>query len=537
MLATFIIGLREGLEAALIIGIIAAFLRSNGRGLFAMWCGVIMAMLLSLCVGLGLDMIEQALPQAAQEGMETVIGGIAVFFVTGMIAWMNRHARSMKRTLEAQAAEALSSRGATALAIMAFLAVLKEGFETAVFLLATFSAAQSAALAGLGAVLGILLAILIGWGIYAGGVRINLSRFFRVTGVFLILVAAGLVVSALRTAHEAGWLDAGQQMTVDLAWLVSPGTVRSALITGVLGIPADPRRIEVIGWFAYLVPVALYVYWPQRYRPTARGALRLRLALGAWLMAAALALALLYPEPRLTLGTSAPLAGGGSAQLLPGDAVSAGILLVTHADGETARLPLPDALARPEDHAGITAEAWHLDRVSELPKAPRLLTLDQVVALAGGRIPLGLNAAQHPGPYDARWTLRSRTDVWTSGHRLLDAREAATAILALSGSGLAAPRILSLSQDAVADAAGWSVAPAYVAQASAALSTYRGAARERQFWAGLLPVLLLAGGLILLLVTAWRGRPRHHLDIPLPATRPGGTSPHDPTKDSAHAAE
>jgi high-affinity iron transporter len=101
-----------------------------------------------------------------------------------------------------------------------------------------------------GAVLGVLIAVGIGWGIYAGGVRLNLARFFRVTGAFLILVAAGLVVTALRTAHEAGWLNGGQQPTVDLSWLVAAGTVRSALITGVLGVPADPRLVEVLGWFA-----------------------------------------------------------------------------------------------------------------------------------------------------------------------------------------------------------------------------------------------------------------------------------------------
>ncbi|MBN9069514.1 MAG: FTR1 family protein, partial [Rhizobiales bacterium] len=248
MLATFVIGLREGLEAALIVGIIAAFLRKNGKSLTAMWFGVLLAILLSIAVGVGLKLVEKALPQAAQEGMEAVIGAIAIFFVTGMIVWMNAHARDMKRQIEAEAADALGQASAYALALMAFLAVLKEGFETSVFLLATFSAAQSASLAAAGAVIGLLLSAVIGWGIYMGGVRINLSRFFRVTGAFLILVAAGLVITCLRTAHEAGWLNAGQQATVNLSWLVAPGSIQSALITGVLGIPADPRLIEVLGW-------------------------------------------------------------------------------------------------------------------------------------------------------------------------------------------------------------------------------------------------------------------------------------------------
>ncbi len=170
--------MREGLEAALIVGIIAAFLRKNGKRLTAMWLGVVLALVLSVIVGVGLDLAEQALPQSRQEGMESIIGGIAVFFVTGMIVWMNNHAQNMRQQLEAEAAEALSQASAYALASMAFLAVLKEGFETSVFLLATFSAAQSAVLAAAGAIIGLLLAVVIGWGIYIGGVKINLSRFF-----------------------------------------------------------------------------------------------------------------------------------------------------------------------------------------------------------------------------------------------------------------------------------------------------------------------------------------------------------------------
>lgn len=191
MLATLVIGLREGLEAALIVGIIAAFLRRNGKSLTAMWIGVALAVALSIAVGIGLDLVEQALPQSSQEAMEAAIGAIAIVFVTGMIAWMNAHARDLKRQIEADAAEALGQTGTYALASMAFLAVLREGFETSVFLLATFSAAQSAMLAAAGAVIGLLAAVVIGWGIYIGGVRINLGRFFRITGAFLILVAAG----------------------------------------------------------------------------------------------------------------------------------------------------------------------------------------------------------------------------------------------------------------------------------------------------------------------------------------------------------
>src|ERR1700727_2519244 len=152
--------------------------------------------------------------------------------VTYMILFMRKHARHLKGDLEGGAASALAEGSSRALVIMAFLAVLREGFETAVFLLATFNASGDSATAWLGAVIGILLAAAIGYGIYRGGVRLNLSGFFRATGLILVLVAAGLVMTALHTANEAGWLDIGQVQALDLSWLVRPGTPLSALFTG-----------------------------------------------------------------------------------------------------------------------------------------------------------------------------------------------------------------------------------------------------------------------------------------------------------------
>lgn len=145
--------------------------------------------------------------------------------------------------------------------MMAFLAVLREGFETAVFLLATFHAGDATA-SWLGAVIGIVLAAAVGYGIYKGGVRLNLSRFFRITGLVLVVVAAGLVMTAFHTANEAGWLSAGQAQAWDLSWLVRPGTPLSSLLTGVLGIQPYPAQIEVIAWLAYLVPMMMIVAWP-----------------------------------------------------------------------------------------------------------------------------------------------------------------------------------------------------------------------------------------------------------------------------------
>ena len=139
-LATFLIGLREGLEATIIVGVLAAFMRRNNEKITSVVVGALVAVLVSIAVGVGLMLSAHSLPQAQQEALETVIGVIAVIFVTTMILWMNKHARALKASLEAEAALSIAKGGARALAIMAFLAVLKEGFETAVFLLAALNA-------------------------------------------------------------------------------------------------------------------------------------------------------------------------------------------------------------------------------------------------------------------------------------------------------------------------------------------------------------------------------------------------------------
>jgi high-affinity iron transporter len=265
VLPTFVIGLREGLEAALIVGIIAAFLGQQGRrdALRQVWIGTAAAIAICIAAGIGLQVLSSDLPQRQQEGLETVVGLLAVSMVTYMIIFMRRHAKGLKGDLEGAAASALATGSGRALVVMAFLAVLREGFETAVFLLATFDASGNAALSWGGAVIGIVLAAAIGYGIYRGGVRLNLSRFFRVTGLVLVLVAAGLLMTAVHTANEAGWLNAGQTQAFDLSWLVRPGTPLSSLLTGVLGIQPFPVWIEVIAWLAYLVPMLLLVAWPS----------------------------------------------------------------------------------------------------------------------------------------------------------------------------------------------------------------------------------------------------------------------------------
>jgi high-affinity iron transporter len=271
VLPTFVIGLREGVEASLIVGIVAAFLRQQGRtdALRAVWAGVVLAVLLCVGVAIALQVIDDSLPQQQQEGLETVVASIAVGMVSFMIFWMRRHARGLVSDLRESAGHALAEGSAWALVAMAFFAVLREGLETAVFLLAAFQASGDSTAAGSGALLGVLVAVVIGWGIYRGGIRLNLARFFRATAAVLVLVAAGLVATAVHTAHEATWLNSLQGQALDLSWLVRPGTITSSLVTGVLGIQPQPTIGEVLGYALYAVPMLALVLWPQRRRRTA----------------------------------------------------------------------------------------------------------------------------------------------------------------------------------------------------------------------------------------------------------------------------
>ncbi|MBJ7354622.1 MAG: FTR1 family protein [Thermoleophilaceae bacterium] len=269
MLPTFIIGLREGLEAALIVGILAAFLKREGREdtLKHMWAGVGIAVAICVAVGVSLQVLGSELPQRQQEMLETVVGAAAVAMITFMIVWMCRHSAQLKNQLQGQAANALAEGSAMALIAMAFFAVIREGFETAVFLVAAFDGATNPLTAGLGAVLGLITSFAIGYGIYRGGIKLNLSRFFRLTAAVLVLVAAGLLATTMHTAWESGWITFGQAQALDLTWLVSPGTISSALLTSMLGLQPKPTQIELAAYLLYAIPMLTYVLWPRQSRP------------------------------------------------------------------------------------------------------------------------------------------------------------------------------------------------------------------------------------------------------------------------------
>ena len=269
MLPTFVIGLREGLEASLIVGIIAAFLIQRGerRALRPMWFGVAAAVALCFGVALVLNAIGESLSSRQREGFEAILALLAVAGITYMIVWMRRHSRELKGSLEHSAALALAAGSTFALVGMAFFAVLREGLETAVFLLATFENSKNPVATGAGAVIGIALAIGLGLGIYLGGVRINLSRFFRVTGFVLVLVAAG--PGGARHPRR----QRGRRIPRPPVPRLRPRLARRPRKHPRLapdrrpGAPAGPHGRGGAGWLLYAVPMSLYVLWPQRPRP------------------------------------------------------------------------------------------------------------------------------------------------------------------------------------------------------------------------------------------------------------------------------
>jgi len=437
MLATFVIGLREGLEAALIVGIIAAFLKQNNRpdALRKVWAGVAVAVALCLAVGVLLQLLSAALPQREQEMLECVVAAIAVVMVSYMVLWMRAHSRDLKSDLQNAAGSALARGSAGALVAMAFLAVIREGLETAVFLLAAFQSAISPIQAAIGVILGVAVAVALGYLVYRGGVRLNLSRFFRVTGVVLVLVAAGLVMSTLRAAYEAGWLSAGQQTLLDLSAIARPGSVQESLLTGMLGIRSSLPVVEVVAYLLYAIPMLLVVLWPPRRTPSraALGTILVGTAAGA-LVAAGLLVALAPAGPVPVTGVQGPFALQGTAttgvdpvtgrtaagQVLTGtvevslaaDDLSADLRSTVGGSAITGSATL-SASGHVEVRAAgdgtasatlLTGTPISVDVDAAGAGLPATLTADQIAALNNGRLPVGIRSAAADQTFPVSYT-------------------------------------------------------------------------------------------------------------------------------------
>ena len=261
MLIAFLIMLREGIEAALIVGIVAGFLKQSGhsRLMPKVWLGVALAALMCLGIGYGIHSATGEIPQKEQEFVVGVIGLVAVAMLTYMILWMKKAARSMKQQLQDSVQTALNRGNGQGWALvgMAFLAVAREGLESVFFLLAVFQQSPTWSMP-VGAVLGLLAAVVIGALIYQGGMRLNLAKFFRWTGAFLIVVAAGLVAGSLRALHEAGVWNHLQEVVFDSSKYLHEDSPLGVLLGGFFGYTDHPTQGEVLAWLLYLVPVMIW---------------------------------------------------------------------------------------------------------------------------------------------------------------------------------------------------------------------------------------------------------------------------------------
>jgi high-affinity iron transporter len=265
MFANFLIGLREGLEASLIVGILIAYLVKTDRRheIRYVWLGVAVALLVSIAFGVALNLTKQALTFEAKETFGGVMSLIAVGFVTWMIFWMRSTARSIKGDLEGRVALAM---GPMTLAVVAFVAVGREGVETSMFTWVTGEAVADDASPYIGTALGIGLAILLGTLIYLGAIRINLGKFFTWTGAFLVLVAAGVLAYAVHDLQEADILPGLNNTVFDMSSTLSLDTTLGTVLKGTFNYNPAPTWLEFIAWLAYLIPVMAIFLWPSRPR-------------------------------------------------------------------------------------------------------------------------------------------------------------------------------------------------------------------------------------------------------------------------------
>ncbi|MEQ1735566.1 MAG: iron uptake transporter permease EfeU [Rhodoglobus sp.] len=271
MFANFLIGLREGLEAALIVGILVAYLRKIGRAdvLPRILLGVMLAVALSLATGAVLTFGTAGLSEAAEEAITGVLSIVATGFVTWMVFWMLRAARGLSSQLRGEVDSHLAGAG-WGLVLVAFLAVAREGLETALFIWAAVKSSGSTALPLLGAAIGIGLAVLLGYLIYRGVLSINLSTFFTYTGAILIVVAAGVLAYGVHELQEAGVLPGADLLAFDVSAVIPPDSWYGTLLKGTLNFSPATTWLAALAWLGYTVPVmAIFLSRSRGARPPA----------------------------------------------------------------------------------------------------------------------------------------------------------------------------------------------------------------------------------------------------------------------------
>jgi high-affinity iron transporter len=258
MFASALITLREGLEAALIVGIVLGVLRKMGqeeRGR-TVWAGVLAAVVVSVGAGLALNALGVAFEGRGEEIFEGVAMLLAAGVLTWMIFWMQRQGREIQADLELDVRRAVTEESAWALFSLAFVAVVREGIETVLFLTAAaFSATAGQTL--MGGALGLIVAGAIGWLIFIAGKELNVRAFFRATGVLLVLFAAGLVAHGVHELQEAALLPTVVEHLWDVNHILDEGSTVGRFLQALFGYNGNPSLIEVLSYIAYFVAIVL----------------------------------------------------------------------------------------------------------------------------------------------------------------------------------------------------------------------------------------------------------------------------------------
>ncbi|TMR01108.1 FTR1 family protein [Actinomadura soli] len=266
MFANYLIGLREGLEASLIVCILIAYLVKTERrdALRAIWTGVAIAVGVSLAFGAILQWGTTTLTFEAQEFLGGTLSIIAVGLVTWMVFWMRRTARYLKAELHGRLDRALVM-GTGALVVTAFLAVGREGLETALFIWSAVQATGDGVRPLGGALLGLATAVVLGWLFYRGALRINLARFFTWTGAMLVIVAAGVLAYGFHDLQEARFLPGLNTKAFDISETIPPESWYGTLLKGTVNFQPDPTVLQVVVWLLYVIPtLTLFLLPPRR---------------------------------------------------------------------------------------------------------------------------------------------------------------------------------------------------------------------------------------------------------------------------------
>ncbi|TNC36455.1 FTR1 family protein [Mumia zhuanghuii] len=273
LVANYLIGLREGLEAALVVSILVAYLVKTERRhlLPRIWTGVGIAVAISLGFGALLTFGPRGLTFEAQELIGGSLSIVAVGFVTWMVFWMAHAAAGLSGELRGKIDDAAEA-GRWSLMVVALLAVGREGLETALFLWAATQAGtdggQSAWVPLLGAALGLATAVVLGWLFYRGALRINLSRFFTWTGAFLIVVAAGVLSYGVHDLQEAGVLPGLTDYLFDVSGTIDVTSWYGAVLKGIFNFSPQTTKLEGLAWVLYLVPTMTVFLLTMRRRST-----------------------------------------------------------------------------------------------------------------------------------------------------------------------------------------------------------------------------------------------------------------------------